>query len=157
MWEPEAEAQASADRAYAEALVAVEAAREHAEAVGRAAALRASAPAGADAAVPVTVPKAAAKAKAGGRAAPRQVAGPLPWPPSRQGRAYYVLRPAHPEGPSVSVGHQHTLAILGGSWVGSGGAPEGFADLASAINACLTLLPAGEHEVRIIFPPEARG
>ena len=161
-----------ADRAYAAALQAQGEAQARAELLGRAAARRAretapvtegggaAAPAPAAAAkaaapAPAAAAKAVPKAKAAARAPPRQVAGPLPWPVNRQGRAYYLLRDCHPEGPSVSVGHEHTLAILGGSWFNHGGAPEGFGDLYSAVNALLLLLPSGVHEVRVIFPPQA--
>ena len=100
------------------------------------------------------MPKAKAAAK---RAPPRVVAGPLPQPLNRQGRAYYALRSCHPEGPAVSVGHTHTIQLLGGGWFNHGAGTEGFGDLNSAINAVLHELAADAlPEVRVIFGPEAR-
>ena len=162
-WEPEAEEQDEADRADAAELDRQERAAARLEAAQREALLRGTAartagraPApkakAAGAAEGGPAPKAKAAAK---RAPPRVVAGPLPYLLNGQGRAYYALRPSHPEGPAVSVGHNHTLAILGGGWFNHGAALEGFGDLASAINAVLLALPAEAlPEVRVISAPK---
>lgn len=83
-----------------------------------------------------TAPLAAASVPA---AAP-SVTGTFPPTPSRSGKRYYLHIHLHQATdelliPFISCGSDVALAFLGGSWVGRGQAPRGFADLESAISA----------------------
>ena len=63
----------------------------------------------------------------------------LPPAASSTGRGYYVFSgataaAAGSDAPFVAAGQQVALAFLGGSWLGRGRAPKGFADLEEALN-----------------------
>lgn len=83
---------------------------------------------------------AAAKAKATPKA---MTAASLVFPPeeSTRGKRYYVHHLAHQtagNGPFVAVGQHVALHFLGGTWIGGGQAPKGFANLEDACNDLLT-------------------
>ncbi len=76
-----------------------------------------------------------------GVAAPAPVAGVLPPRASSTGRRYYLLvgGAAGLPGPLIACGQELALVFLGGSWLGHGTAPRGFADLLDAANAAAAL------------------
>ena len=85
--------------------------------------------------------------------APRVVDGPLPPRTSSSGRNYYLMRPQHPGGIAVACGYRKALEPLNGNWACAGTAPEGFADLTSALNAGYSLLePGAPREIPVKFP-----
>ena len=96
-------------------------------------------PPAAEAAAPASPPAAAAAAagvqsRSSSRQQPaRTVAGPHPVAASSTGRRYYLFLSTQPE-PIIAGGSATALARCG-TWFGSGRAPEGFADLHSALNA----------------------
>ena len=101
-------------------------------------------------ATPEASPPAAEAAAAGvqSRSSSRQpariVAGPHPVAASSTGRRYYLFLSAQPD-PVIAGGSAVALARCG-TWFGSGRAPEGFADLNSALNAAAA---AGHRTVGI--------
>ena len=64
----------------------------------------------------------------------------LPPAASTSGKRYYALLPHH-GGPAVVAGHVFAQQELGGSWVGRGRAPSGFASLEDALNHLVAALP----------------
>ena len=102
-----------------------------------------------EAAAPASPPAAEAAAagvqsRSSSRQPARTVAGPHPVAASSTGRRYYLFLSAQPE-PVIAGGSATALARCG-TWFGSGRAPEGFADLHSALNAAAA---AGHRTVRI--------
>ena len=89
-------------------------------------------------------PKSAPVARGRASGPPREVLGPLPPTASSTGRRYYLVPTTTP--PTVACGYNRALKLLGGSWVGHGRIPEGFAQLESAVNAAAE---AGHTEVRV--------
>ena len=76
-------------------------------------------------------------AERGGLAGPAPPAaalsGGLPPAASSSGKRWYAFLAQHPEGPSAVGGSELAIRLLGGSWLGHGRAPRGFATLEEAI------------------------
>ena len=154
--EAEVESQEAADRALAEAVAAADEAADRLSVASVRAAAVAAARAAAAAQAKAAGGKGRARAKVAGgdrREPPRTLDGVLPPAPTSSGRRYYVLRAAHPGGVSVCVGYRCALHELGGSWFGAGAAPEGFAELESAVNAaiCESGNQCGPREITVRY------
>ena len=111
---------------------------------------------------PKATPKAKADAtpKANAEANASAQAPKFPPPASSSGKRYYVhyLRNQIGERPPfIAVGHEVSLHLMGGSWLGTGTAPKGFADLEAACNDLQSRSPG--HTVTLIseVPREATG
>ena len=70
---------------------------------------------------------------------PQPVAGPLPPTSSSTGRKYYAFFISTP---CVACGQAVALRLNGGSWLGAGRAPSGYATLEDALNALIAHYPS---------------
>ena len=102
----------------------------------------------------------APKSKCTGRSdrAPRRVSGPIPPAPSSTGRSFYLFlghetrAKGAPEGPWIASGTATAIWGVGGSFI-PGPAPEGFANLYSALNAAIIRFPDIKR-VPVVLPPD---